>query len=101
MLTGTVEDTRFKHEAGESSFSSRITFRIQVEHDSLDDRFIAKCLDLPGCMSEGETRQEAVENLVEAMAGVLEVRMQQHLHDDPDLELDLSPTRKSLLEISV
>jgi predicted RNase H-like HicB family nuclease len=35
--------------------------------------------DVPGAIAQGETEREAVENLVEAIKTVLEVRMEQHL----------------------
>jgi antitoxin HicB len=34
--------------------------------------FVATVLDLPGCMSDGKTREEAARNVEEAIAGWLE-----------------------------
>jgi len=34
--------------------------------------FSVKCLDLPGCISQGETEEEAIENIKEAIEGYLE-----------------------------
>ena len=34
--------------------------------------YSAQCLELPGCISEGETREEALENIKEAIKGYLE-----------------------------
>jgi predicted RNase H-like HicB family nuclease len=45
-------------------------FRILIEQDE-DGVYIAECPSLPGCISQGETRQEAVENIREAMQGYL------------------------------
>jgi predicted RNase H-like HicB family nuclease len=38
-----------------------------------DGAYIAKCLDIPGCISEGNTREEALVNIHDAIAGCLEV----------------------------
>ena len=32
-----------------------------------DDCWVAECPSLPGCISEGQTREEAVENIKEAI----------------------------------
>jgi predicted RNase H-like HicB family nuclease len=44
---------------------------IEVERDEVDGGWIAECISLPGCMSQGETEVEALENLADALAGVL------------------------------
>jgi predicted RNase H-like HicB family nuclease len=58
-----------------------INVRIHVNYDDLDGFFIARCVDLPGCMSYGSTEREAVENLIEALTGVLNVRMQRQARE--------------------
>ncbi len=37
-----------------------------------DGFFVAECPSLPGCISQGETREEAVENIKEAIALYIE-----------------------------
>jgi predicted RNase H-like HicB family nuclease len=49
------------------------TYTIRIEPDALDGGFIASVVDLPGCMSQGETSDEALENVVEALTLTLEV----------------------------
>ena len=34
--------------------------------------YSAQCLELPGCISEGETREKALKNIKEAIKGYLE-----------------------------
>ncbi|MCP8320316.1 MAG: type II toxin-antitoxin system HicB family antitoxin [archaeon] len=34
--------------------------------------YVVKCLELPGCMSEGKTKEEALKNIKEAIEGYLE-----------------------------
>ncbi|MEW6235857.1 MAG: type II toxin-antitoxin system HicB family antitoxin [Candidatus Omnitrophota bacterium] len=46
-------------------------FRVIVEQDE-DNVFVAQVPSLPGCISQGKTRSEALENIKEAMEGYLE-----------------------------
>ena len=54
-------------------------FRIIIEQDE-DGVFVAECPSLPGCVSQGKTRKEAVENIKDAMEGYLESLKK---HNDP------------------
>ena len=45
--------------------------RIVIEQDE-DGRFVATCPTLPGCISEGNTREEAKANIAEAITGYIE-----------------------------
>jgi predicted RNase H-like HicB family nuclease len=44
--------------------------RIIVEQDE-DGRFVATCPTLPGCISEGDTREAALANIRDAVAGYI------------------------------
>ena len=46
-------------------------FRVRIEQDE-DGIFVADVPSLPGCISQGQTREEAVRNAEEAIAGYLE-----------------------------
>lgn len=46
-------------------------FRVIVEQDE-DGQFVAECPSLPGCVSQGATRTEAVNNVKDAIGGYLE-----------------------------
>lgn len=35
--------------------------------------YLAECLDIPGCMSQGDTRSEAMANIIDAIAACMEV----------------------------
>ena len=48
-------------------------FNIAIERDE-DGRYVAECTDLPGCLSEGETLEETMENISEAIIGCLKSR---------------------------
>lgn len=45
-------------------------FRTFIEQDE-DGIFVASCPILPGCISQGNTRQEALDNLRDAIEGYL------------------------------
>jgi antitoxin HicB len=45
-------------------------FRILIEPDE-DGVFVAECPTLPGCVSQGKTRDEAIANIKDAIAGYL------------------------------
>ena len=46
-------------------------YRILIEQDE-DGMFVAECPALPGCLSQGKTRSEAIENIQDAIKGYLE-----------------------------
>ena len=54
-------------------------FRVLIEVDE-DGVFVAEVPALPGCISQGSTRTEALRNVTEAIAGYLESL---RAHDDP------------------
>ncbi len=39
-----------------------------------DGYIVAECPSLPGCVSQGKTKEEALENIKEAIDGILAVR---------------------------
>jgi len=46
-------------------------FRVIIEQDE-GGVFVAHCAALPGCISQGKTREEAQANIKEAITGYLE-----------------------------
>jgi predicted RNase H-like HicB family nuclease len=58
----------------------RLTMRFNVTLDRDEDGvWIAECPSIPGCVSQGKTKQEAVESIKEAIALCLEVRAEKGL----------------------
>jgi len=53
-------------------------FTITLNRDE-DEVWIAECLAIPGCVSEGTTREQALENIKEATMLCLEVRAERGL----------------------
>ena len=45
-------------------------FRIIIEQDE-DKMFIVECPSLPGCVSQGKTRKDAIKNIKDAIQGYL------------------------------
>ena len=54
-------------------------YRVLIEQDE-DGAFVAECPSLPGCVSQGRTRDEAIANVKDAIAGYLESLRK---HDEP------------------
>jgi predicted RNase H-like HicB family nuclease len=50
-----------------------MTFVVVLEEGE-DGYLVAECPALPGCVSQGRTRQEAIDNIREAIQGIIEVR---------------------------
>ena len=48
-------------------------FIVTLDRDE-DGAWIAECPSIPGCVSQGTTRDEALANVEEAIAACLEVR---------------------------
>ena len=48
-------------------------FTVTMDRDE-DGIWIAECPSIPGCVSQGETKEEAIRNVEEAIALCLEVR---------------------------
>lgn len=52
--------------------------------------YTVQCLELPGAISQGETKEEALENIKEAISLVLEVSSQELVPSNAQiLEMDL------------
>lgn len=46
---------------------------VLIRYDSSEDCWLAECPSLPGCVSDGATRDEAIANIQEAISGWIEV----------------------------
>ena len=49
-------------------------FMAVIERDE-DGKWVIECPSIPGCVSQGDTRDEALANIREAIAACLEVRL--------------------------
>jgi antitoxin HicB len=53
-----------------------MNYRVIIEQDE-DGIFFAECPTLPGCISQGNTRNEALDNIKDAIHGYIE-SLQKH-----------------------
>lgn len=61
-------------------------FAITIEQDE-DGFFVASCPALPGCHSQGRTREEAVTNVTEAIKGYI-ASMRKHGEPVPQADVE-------------
>ncbi len=54
-----------------------------VYEDAGDGWVVASIPEVPGALSQGRTRQEARENVIEALHGILELRFGEHALSEP------------------
>jgi predicted RNase H-like HicB family nuclease len=53
-------------------------FNVTLERDE-DGMWVVECPSIPGCVSQGKTKQEALKNIKEAIQLCLEVRAERGL----------------------
>jgi len=70
-----------------------VKFRVTIEADE-DGIFVAECPALPGCVSQGKTRGEAMVNIRDAVQGYLE-SLKKHGEPIP------GPITEELVEVPV
>ncbi len=63
-----------------------------ILREELESGYSAQCLELPGALSEGDSRKEALANIKEAIEGYLEVFPE---------EINQLKRKKELVEITV
>jgi predicted RNase H-like HicB family nuclease len=63
-------------------------YRILIERDE-DGAFIAECPSLPGCISQGSIRKEALENIRDAIKGYLESLKKHNEPIPPSIEEEI------------
>ena len=76
-----------------NGYGDGMKFRVLIEPDE-DGVFVAECPVLPGCVSQGKTRAEAVANIRDAIQGYLH-SLQKHNEPIP------SPVAEEIVEVSV
>jgi predicted RNase H-like HicB family nuclease len=59
-------------------------YRVVIEQDE-DGIYVAEVPSLPGCISQGRTRSEAINNIKEAIAGYLESLQAHGEHVPPSI----------------
>jgi len=75
------------------------TLHVSVEPDPLDGGYVAEALDFPGALAQGETEEAALENLIDALQGVIAVRMEERIRS-LDAEPDAPASSGRVVEFS-
>ena len=70
----------------------KMKYRVLINQDD-DGVFVATCPALPGCVSQGKTRKEALTNIKDAIDGYL-VSLKKHDEPIP------SPIEEEMVEVS-
>jgi predicted RNase H-like HicB family nuclease len=63
--------------------SDPLKLTIVFEHDAGSGWIVASVPEVPGAHSQGRTRDEARENVIEALRGILELRFGEHALSEP------------------
>jgi antitoxin HicB len=63
-------------------------YRILIEQDE-DGVFVAQCPSLPGCISQGRSREEALVNIQDAIRGYLESLKKHNEPVPPSIEEEI------------
>jgi predicted RNase H-like HicB family nuclease len=72
-----VESDASRPATGEASFL-KMKFTVTIDRDE-DGVWVAECPAIPGCASQGQTKEDALGNIKEAIVLCLEVRSEQGL----------------------
>jgi predicted RNase H-like HicB family nuclease len=80
-------------EDGSCGYSFSTKFRVLIEPDE-DGVFVAECPVLPGCVSQGKTREEAIRNIQDAIQGYLH-SLEKHNEPVP------GPIAEEIVEVKV
>ena len=56
-------------------------------HKDEDGMFVVECPTLPGCVSQGKTKEEALENIKDAISGYMESLRKHDEHVPPFSEV--------------
>lgn len=65
-------------------------FKVIVEPDIEEGGYIVSCPSLPGCHSQGETLDEALENIGDAIKGYVEVLKKHNRPIPQEMEIEVS-----------
>ena len=76
-----------------TGYRDAMKFRVLIEADE-DGVFVAECPVLPGCISQGKTRDEAIVNIRDAIQGYLH-SLEKHNEPIP------SPVAEEIVEVTV
>ena len=73
-------EVTFVYQKPQAAVHNEFTAILEID----EDWFVAHCLEVPGAHGQGKTREDALENLAEALLLHLEVRRESGLRGVPD-----------------
>ena len=77
-------------------------YRLSVTVESLEDgRYLAVAPDLRGCLAEGDTIAEAIENVEDAARVIIELCLKEGLPMPPELQGEEEPLVKAEVIVKV
>jgi len=68
-------------------------FKVVLE-EAEEGRYVVYVPSLPGCVSQGETKEEALENIKEAIEVYLDI-------DDAEIEAEIKGKKAEIVEITI
>jgi len=71
-------------------------YKIVLEPDAEDGGYVAHCPALPGCYSQGDTRDEALQNIREAIEAYIESLKKDNLPIPLPVEPEIASVRVSV-----
>jgi predicted RNase H-like HicB family nuclease len=72
-------------------------FNVVIEEDPAEEGYVVRCPALKGCWSQGDTIEEALENIKEAIVGYLKTLNERAVHE----VTEKSPERALIKEVTV
>jgi predicted RNase H-like HicB family nuclease len=60
----------------EAIVAGKVSLNVIFRKAEIDGGYIAECLELPGCMSQGDTEDEAKANIVDAIESYISVLLE-------------------------
>ena len=68
---------------------TEMEYRVVLEPDQEDSGYVAHCPALPGCCSQGDTKEEALENIKEAIEAYIESLQKDSLPVPDDIKPEI------------
>lgn len=81
-LTRRVTDLLSRSAAEPPSEQEQERVRVELTPDDLDGGFVAECVSLPGCVSQGDTVPEALVNIADAYAAIEVARLKRQVGEE-------------------
>lgn len=74
-MPSSISETVDSAVLGSLMIGKKLGVTVAIRKDEDDGFFIAECLEIPGCMSQGKTEEEAKENIKDAINSCLLVML--------------------------